>query len=307
MTLIINDAVRKNIEISLELAQFLPELNNQNLKLETIDAFCQVLIIENQENIQKIIAKELSEEVSVAHFGAMTCGFLSITILDTPILPLDWASTNCVPNPNLVIGHMLVHVANSILAIIHLIDAGLESSARIQLRNLLELTWLILVILSKREKMMLYTQGTDDESERKLYFQHFSPKKLRDQMIQIEEDSGFSSNVMKKLSDLRSSLYSMYSKSVHNAYTDTVIGALGFSFKEDDKLNFGLFGIADKASYPTLYHLNDALFYFFSMFRRVLEEVHGLEPPYSLQWQKTLALYESFSFVAMNRSKRDDF
>ncbi len=310
MHLVSDDMVREQIEVSLEAArQLIPELSDQGLNLETVDAFCQVLITERRESILETIREELSSELSIAYFGAIVAGILSLVILDksaSPVLPPDWISLDCRPDPNLVVGHMLANVTNYTLAITHLVEVGLESPARTNLRNLLELSWLFLVILAKREKMIAYTKGADNETERRLYFKYFAPKKLRRGLIEIETNSGLPDDVIKALSDTRSGLYDMYSRTVHSAYSDLVIGALGFSFEDEDRLNFGLFGIADKASYPTLYHLNGALFYFLSMFRRLLE-AHGLKPPFTLMWQKALALHESFTFVIRNRSKKEGF
>ena len=71
---------------------------------------------------------------------------------------------------------MLVNISNYTLGVTSLVEAGLESPARIVLRNLLELSWLILVVFSKRAKMIAYVQGKDDQEEYDLYRKHFTPK-----------------------------------------------------------------------------------------------------------------------------------
>ena len=304
MKLIFDQSIREQIESSLMLArELIPELAQQNMDLEGVDAFCEVLITESRFTIMDTVRKYASSELSIAYFGVLTTGMLSLTLELHPVFVKDWIGSSK-PDPNLIISKMIVSMTNYALSIVQLVEAGLEASARSILRSFLELSWLIIVVSAKREKLLTYSQDYDDEMERKIYRDHFSAKKLGVEIVGIEKNLRIEEDIIPVLSNLRSSLYSYYSKSIHNAYGNAVIGAMAFSF-EKDLLHSNLFGKADRASYPTLYHMNDAIFYFLNMFRRILEQVHGLTHPYPIQWQRTLALQETFNQIASHSSRHE--
>ena len=305
MKLIFDQNIRNQIENSLKLVSALiPELGQQNMNLERIDAICQVLITDSRLTVANAIHEHIGNELSLAYFGVIITGIMSITLEENPVLPEDWISPGGTPNPNFIISKMLVSATNYALAVIHLVEAGLEAPARANLRTFLELSWLIMVTSARREKLIIYAQEVDDKAERKLYHKHFAASKLRRGLLEIEKITGIAEIASLALSDLRTELYGFYFKAIHNAFSDATIGAFAFSF-EDDRLFSSLFGKADKASYPTLYHLNDANFYFLNTFGRILSAIHGFQPPYSVEWQKVLAMQESFNHVVTHPSRRE--
>ncbi len=104
--------------------------------------------------------------------------------------------------------------------------------------------------------MILFARDLSDDAERESYYKHFSPKKLQQALAEIETNAGFPESPRKTLSDIRSKMYNMYSKTVHNSYVSLIfIGAMRYSFEDEPLLSSNLFGRANKASYPTLHHM----------------------------------------------------
>jgi hypothetical protein len=304
MNLIFDEIVRENIEISLKAVPlFIPALAQQSLTIEGIDAFCQILIADNCQDVINDTRQYLSHEISIAYYGALIIGMLSLIVDEEPILSPSWINADCIPNPNFVLSKMFVNISNCVLGVITLVEVGLDSPARAALRKLLELSWLTLVIFAKQEKIIAYIQGQEEE-EHEIYRKHFSPKKLRQELINVEILTGLAEVAQRAVSEIREELYGSYSQAVHNRYSELIGATMSFSLEREGILVSSLFGQANKASYPTIYHMNDALFYFLAMIRRILEQVHNLKPPYSIKWQEALAMQESFAYVVLNRVKK---
>ncbi len=156
MLLISNPVVREQIETSLDkVARLIPELSQQDISLEQVDAFCQILIAENRKSAIDEVSAKLDYELSIAYYDALSVGLMSLAVEEkiSPVIEPDWIDTNSTPEPNLIFSKMLVNIANSVLGVVHLVEHGLEAQARTNLRMLLELSWLTLIIIAKRDKM----------------------------------------------------------------------------------------------------------------------------------------------------------
>ncbi len=156
-------------------------------------------------------------------------------------------SSDGIPNPNYVLESLLINLINHSLATIQLVENGLDSSAQILLRIVLELEWLTLVLAADKEKMISYAQDLDDRGELEVYNKHFKARKLINRLTEIEKKLDLPEEVAEELKKARSSLYSFYSKRVHNSYAAMMIGIFGTSFK-DDELKYGLFGVSSSTS-----------------------------------------------------------
>lgn len=302
--LISDESVREQIAHCLALIDgLLPDLADHTMSLEKLDKFCQALIADNRDSATSNIRKEMGGELSIAYLGTLLIGLTSIVVEhDKPrLLSKSLIHPTGIPDPNFVFAKMLVKLANYVLAVIYLVEAGLESQARTTLRVFLELSWLTILVVADPEKMTVYAQETDEETEKKLYYKHFTASKLLRGLADIESQLGFPKDVQQALSNIRSELYSMYSKTVHHSYAELMIGSMSYSFEKEPMLRSTLFGRASKASFPTLYHLNDAFFLLFAMLFKVFRQVHGLMPPYSGGWQDIYALHGCFEFTAENR------
>ena len=77
---LINDIhVRDQIGVCLQYTSYLiPELKGSGFGLDGVDAFCQVFISDNQSKILQEIRKQLSSELSIGYFGALTVGLMCI-------------------------------------------------------------------------------------------------------------------------------------------------------------------------------------------------------------------------------------
>ncbi len=66
-----------------------------------------------------------------------------------------------------------------------------------------------------------------------------------------------------------------------------------------------LFGRPDLACYPVLYELNETLFMFFALVKRVLRDICGHHAPYSQRWQEVLTFLEVFQALAQDPCRSD--
>jgi hypothetical protein len=306
MQIISNPKIRDQIDACLVYtSNLVPELQQSKLGIENIDAFCQIFISENRSQITEEIRNRLDGELSIGYFAVLSTGLMSFFLQFEGLRLIDptWINSNQVPDPNLVLGMMLGNITNYSLGIIGLIELGLEVQARTCLRSMLELTWLTLITVNDKEKMRVYTKDEDDSESRKSYHKHFSSKKLWESLSTIEINLGFPKNAQEQLFQMRREFYSMYSGNIHHSYADLIHGAMSFSFDKADHLQPNLFGKADKASYPTLHHMNDAIFVFLGLLVQTLEKQHGLSSPYPENLQKIISLRECFNFLVMNREK----
>jgi hypothetical protein len=74
---------------------------------------------------------------------------------------------------------------------------------------------------------------------------------------------------------------------------------------DDKRMTPNVFGKIDRATYPTLYYLNDSMFYFFNMLYRLIKLV-GDWPSVSL-WKTALSLREAFNVVHYGREPKAEF
>jgi hypothetical protein len=230
MSLILDKAVRNQIGASLlAVRQTVEELKGQTLDLPGIDVLTEELINKNHQTALDADRSFLEPETSIAYYGVLALGIMSITAEhDTPILPLDWINPDERPNPNLVVAHLVNSMTNYALAVLRLVEAGLESPARSLLRNFLELSWLVLVVTADQGKMVTYSGVDSDEQEYDAYSKHFAAQKVRRQLTEIEQNLGLPPDATEALSSRRSKLYGFYSKNIHHGYSSGVLGSYAF-------------------------------------------------------------------------------
>jgi len=188
------------------------------------------LLIENittrTSNSISLMEENAGKELSIAYFGSLIISIMAITLADSdkphPMDP-NWLNPEDTPDPNLILEGLLVNIANQCFSIISLATLGFTWPARILLRSTLELSWLTVVLISNREKMLDYCDGINNERERKQFHKHFSGSKLLKELQKIEKELQFDEDTRELYSNVRTEAYDLFTKHVHNSYAATLL------------------------------------------------------------------------------------
>lgn len=231
------------------------------------------LILENRQTVAREIHTHLVEEVSLAYLGIYVFAILSMAAYDEKnpevgFLPEAWLGSNCV-NPNLVFHFHMIHITNHALAVVNLVESGLDNSARVVLRTVQELCNLVPVLITDVEKMRIYVT-TKDEDERRAWQTHFSPGKLSSALKKVEENLGVPQEVREILTQTREDNKTFFSKSVHSSYPVSTVLSQCFQFGNEENGESGLLGGASLSSKTTLAELNNTFFIFGGILNKII-------------------------------------
>lgn len=239
-----------------------------------------IIFLQNHSKETEMAVRELlRDELSIANIGISCIGLLSLSINPSrspdELFPRDWLTPSQV-NPNLVLSHMLSHLANYGLSVETLIEKGLDAQARSQLRLLTELSWLILSLTYKKDLWSGYVIA-GEENESKFWSKNLKSYQLNKILNDIEKNSGLDEETLSILQSTRKESYATYSNVAHHSFTSVMLGSIAFS-ESDENLNFGLFGEVNSASKSTINQLSYVLWYFTISFFSIMEKVHGFHP-----------------------------
>jgi len=263
MRLLTDKTVRKQVASALmemrKIWSSSPDV--QPLTVEGLEQIGSLIFLRRRES-SELARLKFGKEMSIGLLSALTFGCVSIAIdkhyTHRALLPRNWISPTKKPDPNRVIHHLLVQVANHSLAIIGLIELGLDSSARVVLRALQELCWLTVLVASDRDKMIAYCQATGHGRARKVWSESFSSGKLRDGLLSLERRLRFPFPA--KMRRYRRNLYAFYSQSVHSSVGASTVGSYAVESPSDRRHRSSLFGATGEISRSTLVQLNWLLF-----------------------------------------------
>lgn len=222
-----------------------------------------VFLQSHSKETEAAVRDFLKDELSIANMGISCIGLLSLSVSPNEhpdeLFPRDWLTPSQV-NPNLVLSHMLSHLANYGLSVQLLIEKGLDAQARSQLRLLIELSWLILSLTYKKDLWSSYVTA-GEENESKFWSKNLKSYQLNKILNDLEKNAGLDEDTLIILQSTRKESYATYSNVVHHSFKSVMLGSIAFS-ESDENLNFGLFGEVNSASKATINQLNFVLLYF---------------------------------------------
>lgn len=300
MKLIFDPEVRNIIKQYLKKNKFVFD-DNRNIKNLNITGIDEIgnLLKERVTESRKEAKEYISKELSVAFLGVKTLGTLSLCINSekngSDPIKKNWAGDNK-PNPNFVFQQLVVQLTNYSLSVIHLIEVGLDSSAKPIVRSIHELSLLIIVLLIDKERINLFTQDLDRANEREIWRQYFSFKKINTVLKEFEDSLKLPEEIKKKLEEVRMNVYSDYSQSIHNSYVSSILGSLSLSHEDSEDLNLNLFGKYSVTSKQILSDLGLSLFNFLFLIQPVLKNHHNfLIPMDNNVWSLFLCLKDCYA------------
>jgi hypothetical protein len=259
---LITDEELKNLILSKtkQLKRDLLDLGSKDIQIMQIKEMEKYILDCQKES--RIKTKEYyNRPLSLAYIGVMSVGLLSILIElgDESILE-GWHDSQNI-NTGYVLGSLFRQITNSSLAVIRLIEDGLDYQARILVGSTCELSWITLAIMSDQNMMELYAQDLDKDQELENWREYFSAKKLLEKLSLIEKELGLPDILADKLKKARLDIYDFYSNSLRNSYSFCTLGSFS---KQINNGNYvpNTFGMASLFSKPTIQSLNDFLFYF---------------------------------------------
>jgi hypothetical protein len=200
----------------------------------------------------------------------------------------------------ILLGNLITQISNNALAVVTLVEKGLDNQARSIVRILNELIWLTIVVFSNEEKMKTYVETFDESKERKLWSKHFNFKNLNKVLLDLEKKMGFPEDMIQDFEKGRRNNYYTYSKAIHSSMTAIIGGSFGTSIGEGKtiKTEHILFGAPSIQSDRTLSSMNWELYYFLLMFYEILVKFRGVKlDVYDIYWRGANTLYRSVRAV----------
>jgi hypothetical protein len=275
--------IRRQIaEVLRTSKKYFPEAAD-GTTLKEFDRMCGVLE-ERRKEAKAHIATHHRRELSIAYVYiwalAVTCLAISPQRGGKPPVPKNWLSKNGRPDPNWILQNLLLQIVNYSLAVVRLIEDGLEIPSRCVLRALNELCCQFLILSSERSKLSAYAKLENPAEAKKVWYELFAKKgSLWKSLTDLESRLGVPSFFVSELNSYRDYVNTFFSQSVHHSFASAVICSYVGDFSSEENLHFSLFGKASPTSDTTLYELNTILIYTLLMFLNILAEVHEFKAP----------------------------
>jgi len=148
---------------------------SEKIDIEWFHDLRKVILERGQEAFQDII-KHHPENTQLAWLSTLVIGHLAF-ILDI-LFDNEKASEDSRTKIN-TYSSLLVSIANRCIGLNLLIESGLEAPARVMMRSIYEVCWLIVAITFDDSKYKAFlSSSTDDNLERKIWNRHFAPREL---------------------------------------------------------------------------------------------------------------------------------
>jgi hypothetical protein len=283
MKLISDKEVRRQVANALKLGKKkFTNVTKDDLSLKQIDQMSNVLKEFRRKSNTDAIAY-LQDELTIAYLSilALVVTWYAMSVYEVkggkPLISKKWINSKGKPDPNLVLRAMLLQIVNYSLAVVRLVEDGLDNPARCVLRALNELSYQFLVLASDSNKMAAYVGMKKSAEAKQVWYELFAKKgRLTKAIADLERRIGVPESVISEFHAYREETSAITSEAVHHSFTSTVVLAHAGDFMTDEAF-LALFGRAAPASNLTLDALNTNLFYTFSMFLNVLIEVHGFK------------------------------
>ena len=279
-----------------------PDASNE-ISLKQLDEMCSVLG-EFSREANNHAASYFQGELSTAYLSILaltvTCFAVGPQDNTDPPIPKDWLDASGKPDPNQVLPNLLLQIVNYSLAVVRLVEDGLDNPARCVLRALNELSGQFLVLCSERDKLAAYARTATPAEAKQIWYELFAKKNsLEKSLRELESRIGLPSAFAAQMRSYREEMNGLHSQAVHHSFNATIIGAYAGDFQEEERLHFALLGKASRASHLTLESLNTTLSYTFLMFMRIIERLHRFDIPRENKlWREVLLFAACISKVS---------
>ncbi|MED4691305.1 hypothetical protein [Peribacillus frigoritolerans] len=181
--------------------------------------------------------------------------------------------------------NLLSQITKSSLSIVRLIEHGFDQQGKVLLRSLMELINLTILITAKKDSMINYCKGIDDEKANNVWKNNFKTWQVNNQLSEIEKNLSIKENteIIRKVKEIRKKTYRYFSNAVHSSYHSTILSNYAILPSSvgniDDIMHFSLFGKYTHASLYSLQDLNWLIFYLIVLLQTILKKVHNFEMP----------------------------
>lgn len=256
---------------------------------------------------RRLTHKRLEPLIQLTVLGVGCVGYHSIALQKAftnpnaaTIVPQD---PTCRTEPHIALWGLFSSITQHALAILYLVESGLEPSARALLRILHELSWLTILVSADPKKMALYVAPKNFDEERAAWKQHFNSRALIDGMAKVERTLRLR---MKGMRRERAHQYHFYSLGVHHASIATYLSSFAQPFGWPEKrLGLNIFGRASRNSADTLELLNEVLAHTLFLFRQIVQRLHGLKfPSGDSEWAFALGATDAYLRLWLTTAKR---
>lgn len=233
----------------------------------------------------------LSQHLSIANFVTAGIHSVSLSLFNLKhfeptassndqsenVFPQDWLSESLRPIPDFILLQLFCQLSNLSTSLVHMVEIGQDSSARVLLRAIEELFQIILIISADKNDFKRYSiKGSNSDSE--IMHKYFSTKKRQTKLAAIEKRLGFEENQIEERAGFRTALHKNFSGSVHSSPISSVVGSMVWSF-DKDLGHIGLVGGCNKLSRSTLGHFIASSDLFLEMFIQILEKINKFKFP----------------------------
>jgi hypothetical protein len=276
------DVRRQIAEVMKANKKYFPHAKEEPT-LREFDQMCN-LLRERRREANTHAASYHQRELSTAYLSiwalALTCLAVAPRRGRKPPVPKKWLDKSGKPDPNWLLQNLLLQIVNYSLAVVRLIEDGLDIPSRCVLRALNGLSCQFLVLSSDSSKLVTYAKLKNPSEAKQVWYELFAKKgKLQKSLTDLESRAGLPSSLVSELSSFRDHVNTSHSQAVHHSFASAVICAYTGDFDSEENLHFSLFGKASPASDATLYELNTILVHTLLMFLYVLVGVHKFKVP----------------------------
>lgn len=252
---------------------------------------------EAQASAGKIVQSELVIELSLSTaLVSSTAWFAQALYLNRSnkrFFPPDWLEQTCTTNADVAMACILCQFANYSHAIIELVCKGLDTPARALLRTTADLSYMLVILSTNREKFQSYVLD-NTSSPKEHWYKLFSNRKLTQSLTQINQTLGLSEQWSKSMQTFREKNSEFFSEAIHHSKNSILIGAQP-TIRGTDQVAFALLGGPPSGSGATLSHLTDVLNYGLTSFVCSSSQRPEYEPTFAYPecWQTGISIYNT--------------
>lgn len=243
-------------EINKEISQLWQEaLEAKQIKVAR-EPNIQKLINEGEKKSYGDATKQLEPWISILDEG--------IHLLAQLHIALDLASTGdfekdkYIKIPNALIGTACAHT----VAIRRLVLSGLDCSAKVVLRSLMETLGICIAVIKEHSIANNYHSAQDFKQAKEFWFKTISRKKLKTILSSVEIEVGFDNATIEELKKWREEEFSFLSQYVHPSYIAACFSSWPCSIKKPYHHISGILGAASILSERTLTFACRSIWYF---------------------------------------------
>lgn len=265
----------------------------KTIKVSDIDAII-AFINEKQKDGEKINSNFFNNALTLANLSTLCIAMISLSLYssesDEEIFPKNWLSEAEIPNPNFILSNLLLQITNYSIAILDLLEKGLDNPARALVRSISELCNQTIILIDSQNDFKEYIKGNDENASNGIWYRLFSKNKMFAKISAIEKKIGHDDEFTNFYYTYRKERHQYFSESVHHSYIAVNLGAYAYKCENNDENVKNLFGGENAAIDPPLYYLNTTLFMFIMFFYKIVNKPKNPDKEF---WLESFALYQS--------------